>query len=120
MGQLIELGKYRKDRKRTYLKKYETHLMKFIAHFVHHNIRCSFDSLSHQYIASKQAEQALAWDYYDLRDSLKDALYEVFGEQIWLECKDCYWFDPRYLSKEDLVEVCIRQMILGDDVSAQR
>ena len=120
MGQVIELAKYRSVKKRSYLKKYESHIHKFVNLFILRNIRCSFESISQQYIANKQAEQAIAWDYYDLRDSLKDAIYEVFGEQIWLECNEFYWFDSRYLSKDDLVESCISQMIFGADVSAQK
>lgn len=120
MGQVIELAKYRSVKKRSYLKKYESHIHKFVDHFIHRNIRCSFESISQHYIASKQAEQATAWDYYDLRDSLKDAIHEVFGDQIWLECNQFYWFDSRYISKEDLVESCISQMILGADVSVQK
>ncbi len=120
MGKLIELAKYKSVKKRTYLKKYESHINKFVTAFIRHNIRCSFETISQHYIASKQAEQAVAWDYYDLRDSLKDAIHEVFGEQLWCECGQLYWFDERYLSKDDLIENCIQQMVLGADVSALR
>jgi hypothetical protein len=120
MGQVIVLAKYRSVKKRSYFKKYEAQINKFVKHFIQRNIRCSFESISQQYIASKQAEQETAWDYYDLRDTLKDAIFEVFGEQIYLECNTLYWFDSRYLSRDDLVENCMSQMILGTDVSAQR
>ncbi|MCX6131257.1 MAG: hypothetical protein NTX25_19630 [Proteobacteria bacterium] len=120
MGQVIELAKFRTSKKRSYLKKYESHISKFVKQFVSRNIRYSFESISQYYIAQKQKEEALAWDYIDMRETVKEALVEVFGEQMWVECQELYWFDARYLSKDDLLEYCISEMVLGEVASAQR
>ncbi len=120
MGKLIVLAHYRSNKKKTYTKKYETHITKFVNRFIHHHVLCSFETISHYYITNRQHEQEEAWDYCDFRDILKDAMDEVFGDQIWEECQRHYWFDARYLTKDELIDRFISQLVLGPDVSALR
>jgi len=120
MGKVIDLAGYRTLKKRSYLKKYDAHIQKFVSHFIYRNVRCSFESMSHSYIVAKQREHAVAWDYCDFRDTLREAMEEVFGQQIWEECNRHYWFDARYLSRDEIIERFVSQMVLGPDVSALR
>lgn len=120
MGQVVSLARYRSTKKRSYMKKYEAQLAKFVGNFIYSNVRASFDSVSRYYMAHKQREEAVAWDYYDFRETLKDAVDEVFGQELWTECCRLYWFDPRYISRDDLIDRFVSQLVLGPDVSAQR
>ncbi len=117
MGQVVNLARYRSLKKRSYIKKYEAQLTKFVGNFIYCNVRSSFDSVSRYYIANKQREQAEAWDYYDFRETLKDAIDEVFGRELWEECRKFYWFDARYISRDELIDRFVSQLVLGPDVS---
>lgn len=120
MGQVVNLARYRYAKKRSYMKKYDTHLNKFVGNFIYSNVRASFDSVSRYYMANKQREQAEAWDYYDFRETLKDAVDEVFGGELWAECRSLYWFDARYICRDDLIDRVVSQLVLGPDMSAQK
>jgi hypothetical protein len=120
MGKLIVLANYRIDKKKCYMKKYETHISKFVNRFINHHVLYSFETISQTYISHRQQDQEEAWDYCDFRDILKDAMDEVFGEQIWDECQKHYWFDSRYITKDELIDRFISQLVLGPDVSALR
>ncbi len=120
MGKLIVLAHYRSSQKKCYMKKYEIHISKFVNRFISHHVLTSFEAISHSYITHRQQDHEEAWDYCDFRDVLKDAMDEVFGDQIWEECQRHYWFDSRYLSKDELIDKFISQLVLGPDVSALR
>ncbi len=118
MGDLINLRGYRTQKKRSYKKKYEHHISKFVTRFINSHVRSSIDTMRSYYIAGRYSEQAQAWDYYDFREALKDAIDEVFGQQLWEECQRNYWCDTRYISRDELLECFVSQLVLGTFASA--
>mgnify|MGYP007046356827 CR=1 FL=1 len=67
------------------------------------------------YMANKVQNNELAWDYQDLRQDLNDGIKEVFGDQIWLEINNQFWFDHRLMEKEELLEFVVSFFVLGSD-----
>ena len=119
MGQLIELAKYRTSKRRAYLKRYEAQLSKFISQFLDGHLRYSLEEIHYHSMSVRAQEQSEAWDYVDFRENLKEAFHEAFGQQLWAECQRYYWFDVRFLTKDDLIDRCISTMILGRDASVR-
>lgn len=113
MCQVIELAKYRTNKRRAYLKRYDAQLSKFISQFLDANLRYSFEAISYHSMNVRSQEQSEAWDYVDFRENLKDAFHEAFGKQLWAECQRLYWFDMRFLSQDELIDRCVSRMILG-------
>ncbi len=120
MGKVIQLDRFKGLKRREYLKRYNTQIAKFVDFFLTQNLRVSFEALSYQYISIQQQEQVAAWDFVDFRDSLRDGFHEVFGRQILDECKSQYWYDERFITADELVDLCVSQVILGPDRSAVR
>lgn len=113
MGQVIELAKFKSMRRRAYLKRYDSHLTKFITRFLDHNLQYSFEAAQYHYMSVKAQANEEAWDYVDFRENLKEAFHEAFGKQIWAECQKLYWFDNRFITQDELMERVISRMILG-------
>lgn len=114
MGSLINLSRYRHQRKSTYLKAYEHQLEKFFEGFLTRHFKESFSILSAQYMACKVHQNEMAWDYDDFRDALKDAIAIVYGGAIWGEITQQRWFDKRFISQEEIIERCTTYFILQD------
>lgn len=113
MGQLIELAKYRTNKRRAYQKRYDAQLSKFISQFLDANLRYSFDTINYHYMDVRSQGQIDSWDYVDFRENLKDCFHEAFGKQLWDECQRHYWFDMRFISQDELIDRCVSTMILG-------
>jgi hypothetical protein len=113
MGKLIHIEKYKGEKRKAYLKRYDTQIKKFIASFLERNLSFSFEELSYQFIAHQQ--QTAAWDYVDFRDTLRDGFHEAFAEELIKACRAHYWYDERFISEDELVEYCVSQVILGNN-----
>lgn len=117
---IISLIQFKQDRKKSWRKKYAPALKRFTESFVHDHFRISFNILNDIYVHRKIQDNEMAWDYHDFRDDLRDAIREVYGQLIWDEARRQYWFDQRYLSKDELVELCISCFILGNSMVANQ
>lgn len=117
MGELINLKGYRTQKKRSYNKKYELHISKFVSRFIDRHVLSDLETLQNAYLAGRSSEQAQAWDYYDFREALREAIDLVYGQQLWDECRQNYWCDARYLSRDELLERFVSQIVLGRKAS---
>lgn len=117
MSDLIELEKYRLQRRKHYLQKYRSHLDESIQYFIHHHFHLQFDSIRFAYLEARTHQNEVAWDYCDFRETLKEALSEVFGQELWNELKTQPWFDSRFINHDELIERCLSLFILGPAVS---
>ena len=117
-GDIVNLNEYRKLKRKLYLERYEGQLNAFIDGFVGQHFACSFDLLREQYLQHKASQNELSWDYQDFRETLKAGVFEAFGDQIWAEIKQTYWFDPVWLSKDEVVEKLVSHFVLGTTIAA--
>lgn len=113
MGQLIHLERYKGQKRKDYLKRYDAQIKKFVSTFLDQHLSFSYEELSYYFIAQQQ--QAQSWDYVDFRDSLRDGFHEAFSRQLIKACREQYWFDEKFISEDELVEHCVSQLILGSD-----
>lgn len=113
MGTVISLDSYRTSKRRLYMERHGTRLQKFIEAFVLLNFKTSFAAISQDYLAQRVHNNEEAWDYYDFRDLIRDGIMEVFGDQVWNEIRRCHWFDPQWISKEEVIDKLVSFFILG-------
>ena len=115
---VISLKEYRQLRKKLFMERHQTRVENFITSFISQNFKMNFDMINQQYLAHKAYQNEMAWDYQDFREELKDAVRQVFGDQIWAEVRALYWFDPQWISRDELIELCISYFILGKTKAA--
>lgn len=112
MGQLIHLERYKGQKRKDYLRRYDSQIQKFVAKFLDLHMSVSYEDLSYYFIANQQ--QTASWDYVDFRDTLRDGFHEAFAIQLRAACENQYWYDERYINEDELVEHCVSQVILGN------
>ncbi len=117
MGQLIHLERYKGQKRKDYLKRYDTQIKKFVGNFLDSHLSVSYEDLSYYFIAQQQHAQS--WDYVDFRDTLRDGFYDAFAKELLKACQGQYWFDERYLTEDELVEHCVSHLILGSNRAAR-
>lgn len=118
MGDLIQLSKFRNEHKRSYLKANQSRLDRFFEKFVALHFRTNYDSLSERYMALRYQQNEMAWDYHDFREDLKEAIDEAFGDVLWEEVKMLFWFDGRWLSRDEVMDRCTSFFVLGKTAAA--
>lgn len=118
MGKIIELSKFKQDRKTAFLKSHEMRLEQFFEGFLNRHFQESFHIISEQYLAFRVNANEMDWDYHDFRDALKDAIAIVYGEQIWLEANATRWFNPKLISKDEVIDRCTSYFILRETRAA--
>jgi hypothetical protein len=112
-SKVIYLNEYRQKKKKIFRERHKSRVENFIAAFIGQNFKVNFYDLNQQYLAYKSYENEMAWDYCDFREELKDAIKQVFGQQLWNEINSLYWFDPQWISQDELFELCTSSFILG-------
>ncbi|MFW7377615.1 MAG: hypothetical protein ACOH5I_02250 [Oligoflexus sp.] len=117
MKAVISLDMYRMKRRRLYLQQHRSLIDESIQFFIRQNFHSNFDHLESRYLAVKSLQNEMAWDYYDFRESLKEAINEVFGKQLLIEISRKKWFDSKFLGQEELIDRCLSLFVLGPAVS---
>ena len=82
MENTVSLQKYKEERKKLFLKKNQEHLQRYFQQFVKANFCINYAMINKYYLADKISSNDLIWDYDDFRDLLKNAIKEVYGDQI--------------------------------------
>lgn len=118
MTGVISLSSYRLKRKRLYLQQNRLLMDEYLQYFIGQNFQSNFDHLEDQYLAVKSLQNEMAWDYYDFRECLKDAIQEVFGQQLWKEITTQKWFDSTFIGQEEIIDRCLSLFVLGSAVSS--
>ena len=120
MGNVIELSKFRNERKRSYLRANQTRLDRFFEAFVASHFQVNYLRISEHYMAVRYHQNEMAWDYHDFRDDLRDAINEAFGDAMWVEAQQLFWFDSRWLSRDEMIDRCTSFFILGKSQAANQ
>lgn len=120
MCTVIQLGQERHIRRKKYLKANQARLERFFSQFVATHFTTDYHRISEQYMSIKANQNELAWDYADFRDDLKDAIGDAFGDVMWSELSETFWFDSRWLNRDELVDRCTSFFILGESAVANQ
>lgn len=115
VNNVTELDAFRRKRKKKFLEDNKVPLEDFFSRFVSKYFAIGFDVFNALYIQQKLQQNEMAWDYYDFREDLIEAISNVYGETIWQEINCEPWFNSRWLSFEEVIERCMRQFILAKD-----
>jgi hypothetical protein len=112
-AQVICLGAYRNKARRKYYHQHRARMEAFIEHFICQNVTTEFYQFLETYLNYQVSNDEKSWDYQDLREMVKDALIEFFATILKQEIRKERWYDPKFLSIEELAERCVTFMILG-------
>ena len=111
-GKIISLDGYRREHKRAYLKRNESRLSRFVKSFVGSHLMTSYSMIAETYLSERSSNREQAWDYQDLRDIIVEAIDAEFGTEIWRQVQGQFWFDTRFLTRDELVEMCFSCYIM--------
>ena len=107
MGKLIQLSGYRKKSRLEYLAKHGNQIEEFLHGFISQNVETDYASIHHAYLAECREDQAEAWDYTEFRAALRDAFEDSYFELLKKGLSTQAWFDSRYASPKQLLELCL-------------
>lgn len=117
MSQVYCLSAFRQKRKQQFLEKNKTLIDDYIRSYIAAHCVFSYEVFRNKYFEHCQSFNEMAWDYLDFRDILSEAMSQVLGEQIWQDIQSQTWFNPKFLSREEVMDRLISIYIIGAAVS---
>ena len=110
---VIDLKLYRNTRRRSWLRKNEERIHRVIRNCLGNNVQLDFHSLVDAYQAQRRFGMDESWDYLDLRELISDVLdHSEVVDEIIRELRSHSWFDPRHVSRQKILELCLSVFIL--------
>lgn len=118
MSNVISLSEYRQRHRGQFLRKHKLRLERFISRFVQTHIDVDFQEIARGYQAACALSEA-AWDYVQFREVLSEALEESIGNSLVQALQREHWFDPRLITKDEIIERTLSIYIMGHGAHAQ-
>jgi len=113
MKSVVDIKKFRHRQRKAWLAKHRVRLDRFIAHFVDLHFQDDFARITELWQDECRNHADFAWDYHDFREMLVEAITETFGDLLWNELQKQFWFDSRWLSRDEVMERCTTTFVLG-------
>ncbi len=109
MAPIIKLSDYRAKKRKDWLRKHDTLLSRFLLSSLRKNLHQSYGEVIYAYQDYlRNEEEAQVWDYEHLRDLIHEHLTQHLLDPVYEDLKKQRWFDAQVLSKESVLERCIR------------
>ena len=112
MENVLKLANYRAKRQKAWLAKNKLRLFSFLYEYISHHIGMNFLEAFTSYQNLQLKNQQEAWDYVDLRELLHEGLAGQFCELLYQDLRKEWWFEPKFLSREEALEHCLSLYIM--------
>lgn len=132
MSNIVSIARYRAHSRKAYLLKVQNRLDAFVCALVdryfdmdlntltsHFQAHHSISIPSHAKLLHADDSQEIrtpsmmidAWDYIDFRELLLEALEVSLGETIKQEMSQHRWLDRRFISSQQILDLCLSRFI---------
>ena len=112
---VVEMADYRRRKKVSFLAENRGRLEHFFQRFVDKHFKVNIDVFNALYSQQKLFQNELAWDYYDFREDLGEAIRSVYGPLLWEEINKERWFNAKCVSYDEAIERCTSEFILASE-----
>jgi hypothetical protein len=109
---VISLIAYRRNSRKAYFAKHSNTIDTFLRNFIATNFDFDFRKITDAYQGQVGGDSSMAWDYVDFREVLREAMQQVFGKFLVKEMRCQHWFDPKFISDEQIIDRCLSTFIL--------
>jgi hypothetical protein len=116
MSNVVHLAAFRRKTRKVFLGKHGARLDRFIQRFISAHIDVDFRQIQDDY-QEVCARSGTSWDYMRFREVLMEALDEVFGKTLYEQLVREHWFDSKLITKDEIVERCLRAYVMGSDAA---
>lgn len=120
MNNVFELKAYRNRRKKDLWRKHGHRIERFVRQFVRSELMVNIHDLIDEYQYSRSQENADVWAYEDFRMGMLEAILVRHGAELDRQLRAHSWFDPSLITREEVAELFLTSMVLGEPVSLAR
>ena len=112
MAEVIKLTTYRVMKQRNWVLKNKERFNLFVGDFIARSLDFNFWQALQSYQNLQHAHMEKSWDYTDLREHLHEWIEGPFVDFLYQELTLQWWFDPKLMTKDELLEQCLSLFIL--------
>jgi hypothetical protein len=120
MRNVFELAVYRKRRRRELWLKHGRRIEIFVRHFVSNQLVANIHDLIDEYQHLQRENEQDVWAYEEFRTRMLEAIMSRLGDDLRKQLATQGWFDPALLSTEEVAEMCLTSMVLGESAPVAR
>lgn len=118
-GKVICFQKFKNKRHKNWISSNESKINEVVRKHIFSSLQIDFECISDRYLSMQKNDYAESWDYLDLRDLISEYIEDTkVLDAIVSELKNKTWFDPRKISRQKILEMCLSVFILETGVSA--
>ncbi len=120
MRNVLELTVYRKRRRRELWLRHGQRIEIFVRHFVSSQLVANIHDLIDEYQHLQRENEQDVWAYEEFRTRMLEAILSRHGENLRKKLATQSWFDPALISTEEVAEMCLTSMVLGEAAPVAR
>lgn len=120
MRNVFELAVYRKRRRRELWLKHGRRIEIFVRHFVSNQLVANIHDLIDEYQHLQRENEQDVWAYEEFRTRMLEAIMSRLGDDLRKQLATQGWYDPALLSTEEVAEMCLTSMVLGESAPVAR
>ncbi len=120
MKNVFELNVYRKRRRRDLWLRHGQRIERFVRHFVSNHLVTDIHDLIDEYQHMQREDEQDVWGYEEFRTGMLEAIMARQGDALRQQLSTQGWFDPALISTEEVAELCLTSIVLGDSASVAR
>ena len=120
MRNVFELTVYRKRRRRELWLRHGRRIEIFVRHFVSNQLVANIQDLIDEYQHLQRENEQDVWAYEEFRTRMLEAILSRHGDNLRIQLATQSWFDPALISPEEVAEMCLTSMVLGESAPVAR
>lgn len=120
MNNVLELGQYRSRRRKELWSRHRQRIDRFVRDFVSAHLFTNIHDLLDTWQELQREDEQEAWTYEDFRSRMVDAILVRHGSELRSRLAAQRWFDPALISTEEVVELCLTALVLGETAPVGR
>jgi hypothetical protein len=120
MRNVYELTVYRKRRRRELWLRHGRLIEFFVRQFVAQQLVANIHDLIDEYQHLQRENEQDVWGYEEFRTRMLDAIMVRHGDNLRNKLATQSWFDPALISTEEVAEMCLTSMVLGESAPVAR
>lgn len=120
MNNVLDLKVYRNRRKREHWLKHGHRIEAFVRQFVVNELMVNIHDLIDEYQHLQRQDECDVWAYEDFRTGMLEAIMMRHGADLERQLKSQSWFDSAIFTTEEIAELFLSSMVLGDSAPLAR
>ncbi|MEY4631147.1 MAG: hypothetical protein RIQ81_1267 [Pseudomonadota bacterium] len=120
MSNVLDLKNYRGRRRKELWARHGQRIDRFVREYLETRLVTNIHDLLDTWQELQREDEQEAWAYDEFRSRMVEAILLRHGTDLRARLAAQKWFDPALISTEEVAEMCLTSIVLGDSAPVGR